>query len=82
MAGYTGFYGRIRETKSGRGILRSMRQIYRTKGHGYPDIFNGKIIVRAPLDADHSDIAKFIRKEENWIRETFNEFQKDADKNV
>jgi hypothetical protein len=45
----------------------------------YPD---GKIIVRAPLDADTSDIAKFIREEENWIRETFKEFQKETDRNV
>ena len=45
----------------------------------YPD---GKLIVRAPLDADHSDIAKFIQEEENWIREMFMELQKEADKNV
>ena len=45
----------------------------------YPD---GKIIVRAPLDADNSEIAKFIREEENWIRKSFRELQKEADKNV
>lgn len=43
---------------------------------------DGKIVVRAPLDADNSNIAKFIREEENWIRETFKEFQKEAYKNV
>ena len=43
----------------------------------YPD---GKIIVRAPLDADNSDIAKFIQEEEKWIREMFLELQKEADK--
>ena len=45
----------------------------------YPD---GKIIVRAPLDADNSDIAKFIREEESWIRESFRKLQKETDKNV
>jgi len=45
----------------------------------FPD---GKMIVRAPLDADNSDIAKFIREEENWIRESYRELQKEADKNV
>jgi predicted metal-dependent hydrolase len=45
----------------------------------YPD---GKIIVKAPLEADNSDIANFIREEENWIRVSYRELQKEADKNV
>lgn len=45
----------------------------------YPD---GKIIVRAPLDADNSKIAKFIREEENWIRKSFEELRNEADKNM